>query len=134
MNTKERSTSHRRGFTLIEILIVVVILGILAAITAPLVGGAAQDAQESSARAQLQAVRKQIELYRMRNDGVAPPEDGANGLDGLWGALMLDPSTRPSFNRIPELPRDFEFSWQASQLNLNYLGDDSALKEEVPLW
>ena len=52
------------GFTLIEILIVVVILGILAAIVIPQFSDASADASYASTRAQLQTVRGQIEVFR----------------------------------------------------------------------
>ena len=57
----------RRGFTLIEILIVVVILGILAAIVVPQFTDAADDANDAAVRSQLQTLRGQIELYRAQN-------------------------------------------------------------------
>ncbi len=65
-------TRVRRAFTLIEILIVVVILGILAAIVVPQFTNASQDAQISNIRTQLQTIRSQIELYRVRNNGAYP--------------------------------------------------------------
>ena len=57
---------NNRAFTLIEILIVVVILGILAAIVIPQFTDASQDAQASSVQSQLQTVRGQIELYNVQ--------------------------------------------------------------------
>ncbi len=57
----------RRAFTLIEILIVVVILGILAAIVIPQFTDASQEAMESSLLSQLQTIRSQIELYNVQN-------------------------------------------------------------------
>jgi len=67
-----------RAFTLIEILIVVVILGILAAIVIPQFTDAADDANEASMRSQLQTVRSQIELYRAQGEsgGTFDPTDG----------------------------------------------------------
>ncbi len=65
-------TRVRRAFTLIEILIVVVILGILAAIVVPQFTNASQDAQISNVQTQLQTIRSQIELYRVRNNGAYP--------------------------------------------------------------
>ena len=62
-----RNTNVRSAFTLIEILIVVVILGILAAIVVPQFTNAADDANDASVRSQLQTLRSQIELYRAQN-------------------------------------------------------------------
>ena len=62
MRTKIK-TRVNRAFTLIEILIVVVILGILAAIVIPQFTDASQQAMESSVVTQLQTLRSQIELH-----------------------------------------------------------------------
>ncbi len=69
----------RKGFTLVEILIVVVILGILAAIVVPQFTNATQDAQAGNIKAQLDTLNNQIELYRARNN--AYPDLGGAG----WG-------------------------------------------------
>lgn len=80
-----------RGFTLIEILIVVVILGILAAIVIPQFTSAADEAKESSLRSQLQTVRGQIELYNVQQG--AYPDFNGNGWDNLVdnGYLQAEP-------------------------------------------
>jgi general secretion pathway protein G len=52
------------GFTLVEILIVVVILGILASIIVPQWTNAASDARESALKTNLQRVRQQLQLYK----------------------------------------------------------------------
>ena len=52
--------TNKGGFTLVEILIVVIILGILAAIVIPQFTNASQDARKSSLSSQLQTVRSQI--------------------------------------------------------------------------
>jgi general secretion pathway protein G len=64
--------SAKRGFTLVEILIVVIILGILAAIVIPQFTNASQDARKSSLGSQLQTIRSQIELYKMQHGDALP--------------------------------------------------------------
>lgn len=61
-----------RAFTLIEILIVVTILGILAAIVIPQFGDAAERAKESAAKDTLHTVRVQIGYYSLQHNGAAP--------------------------------------------------------------
>ena len=59
--------NRKSGFTLVEILIVVIILGILAAIVIPQFTNASQDARESALLSQLQTLRSQIELYKLQH-------------------------------------------------------------------
>jgi general secretion pathway protein G len=68
-------TRVRKAFTLVEILIVVVILGILAAIVVPQFTNATQDAQGGNIQTQLDTLNNQIELYRARNN--AYPNNGS---------------------------------------------------------
>ena len=60
------------GFTLVEILIVVVILGILAAIVIPQFTEASTEAKLSSLCTDLQTLRSQIELFKVQHNDVAP--------------------------------------------------------------
>ncbi|HLP85234.1 MAG TPA: prepilin-type N-terminal cleavage/methylation domain-containing protein [Phycisphaerales bacterium] len=61
------SSTVRRAFTLVEILIVVVILGILAAIVVPQFAQATQDSKAGNLKSQLGTLQRQIELYRSKN-------------------------------------------------------------------
>lgn len=67
-----------QGFTLVEILIVVIILGILAAVVIPQFTQASSKASESSLLSDLQTVRSQIELYKVQHLDRTPDlkEDG----------------------------------------------------------
>jgi general secretion pathway protein G len=69
MSAQRRSN---KGFTLVEILIVVIILGILAAIVIPQFTNASTDARKNSLTSQLQTVRSQIELYKLQHNDVLP--------------------------------------------------------------
>ena len=70
-----RTKRANRGFTLVEILIVVVILGILAAIVIPQFTQASSDAKESSLQSNLQSIRSQIELYKIQHNDFPPLND-----------------------------------------------------------
>jgi len=74
--------TRKTGFTLVEILIVVIILGILAAIVIPQFTEASNDARESSLVSNLQTLRSQFELYKVQHLDVYPWEDADGALDG----------------------------------------------------
>jgi type II secretion system protein G len=105
-----RRNQVKRGFTLIEILIVVVILGILAAIIVPQFTDAAQTAGASSARSQLQSLRSQIELHRVQNNGAAPANMAELVTDGY---IRSDPSW----------PAGFTATYAAGDLTLEWTDD-----------
>src|SRR5258707_10798993 len=67
-----RSIAGRGGFTLVEILIVVIILGILAAIVIPQFTNASTDARKASLVSQLQTLRSQIQLFKLQHNDVLP--------------------------------------------------------------
>ena len=62
----------KTAFTLVEILIVVVILGILAAIVIPQFTSAAEDSKLSNLMSNLQSIRAQLELYKMHHNETYP--------------------------------------------------------------
>ena len=73
-----------KGFTLVEILIVVVILGILAAIVIPQFSSASQAARASSLSSQLQTIRSQLELAQIEHQGTYPD------LSSNWNHLTTE--------------------------------------------
>jgi general secretion pathway protein G len=80
----------KRGFTLVEILIVVVILGILAAIVIPQFTEASTEAKASSLMTDLQTVRSQIELYKIQHNDDLPGAGGATFVQALTGKTDID--------------------------------------------
>ena len=71
----------KKGFTLVEILIVVVILGILAAIVIPQFTNASTEAKENSLKSSLQTLRSQISLYRVKSNDADPNCNSAAAME-----------------------------------------------------
>jgi general secretion pathway protein G len=67
---------NTRGFTLVEILIVVIILGILAAIVIPQFTNASNDARSNSVQSTLQTIRSQVELFKIQHADTPPVAAG----------------------------------------------------------
>src|SRR5438874_10358216 len=78
----DMTRNRKSGFTLVEILIVVIILGILAAIVIPQFTNASQDARKSNVVSQLQTLRAQIELYKLQHKDAIPKLITNAG--GMW--------------------------------------------------
>src|SRR5688572_26372186 len=89
--------NRKTGFTLVEILIVVIILGILAAIVIPQFTNASQDARKSSLVSQLQTLRSQIELYKLQHKDTLPnlTANGGNNWDLLLMKTDADQNLNP---------------------------------------
>jgi general secretion pathway protein G len=75
-----RSLVHRRGFTLIEIMVVVVIMGVLAALLVPRLMGRADDARVLAAKQDISTLMQSLKLYRLDNQRFPTTEQGLQAL------------------------------------------------------
>ena len=125
-----------RGFTLIEILIVVALLGILAGLVAPLIGESRRDAMRSAVRTQLAIVRGQLDFYALCDDGDVPPRgtEGPTDLQVFWKLLIEHKTDGPRLPRVPELPDGFAWVWNGHLLHVRYTGTDERLSSEAQGW
>ncbi|MBT8089467.1 MAG: type II secretion system major pseudopilin GspG [Gammaproteobacteria bacterium] len=71
---------RQQGFTLIEIMVVVIIIGILAAIVAPNVIGRIDDAQITKAKAEISNIENALKFYRLDNFTYPTTEQGLQSL------------------------------------------------------
>lgn len=80
--------ARQRGFTLIEILVVVIILSILATVAIPQFLGAPDDAREAKARQDIRAIENALNMYRLDNFRYPSTDQGLE-------ALVRQPSGNP---------------------------------------
>ena len=98
---------HERGFTFIEIMVVVAILAILAALVVPRIMGRTDDAKRTAAKVQIRNIEGALQLYKLDN-GVYPSTE--QGLKALIEkpAVGVIPKKWKLGGYLPKLPED---SW-----------------------
>jgi general secretion pathway protein G len=92
------------GFTLIELMVVLAILGVLAALIVPNVLGRADDARVTAARADVNNLVQALKLYRLDNQNYP---SAAQGLQALVQKPSIDPiplNWRPYLDKLPNDP------------------------------
>jgi len=82
-------TQTRKGFTLIEILIVVIILGILAAIVIPQFTNASKEAKQSSLVTMVQSLRSQVALFKLQHNDYLPGSATLSDTAGTWSETVF---------------------------------------------
>ena len=87
--TRRVSRRASRGFTLIELMVVLAILGVLAALIVPNVIGRADDARVTAARTDVNNLMQALKLYRLDNQSYPAAEQGLQ-------ALVIKPTAGPA--------------------------------------
>ncbi len=105
MNTKiaNLKKTNRKGFTLVELVVVILVMGIVAAVAAPKMFNAAGDARSNSTKQSLTVIRNAIQLYRAQS-GVYPGEAGSEA--DLKADLVPYLQGPFPINQIPEAAND----------------------------
>ena len=98
------NTKRQRGFTLIELMVVLAIIGVLAALVVPNVLNRADDARVTAAKTDVCNLMQALKLYRLDNQNYPTAEQGLN-------ALVVKPTTgqaplnwKPYIDKLPNDP------------------------------
>jgi len=75
-----RGLTNNRGFTLIELMVVIVILGILAGLIVPRIMGRPEEAKRLKAKIQIESLETALKLYKLDNGGYPTTEQGLQAL------------------------------------------------------
>ena len=107
---------RRSGFTLVEIMVVVVIIGLLAGIAVPQIMARLEEAKRTTARTQIRSFEESLEMYRMHNSVYPTTQQGLQALvrkptiapvprryspEGYAKDIPLDPWGNPYIYRCP---------------------------------
>jgi general secretion pathway protein G len=100
-----KQSRKNRGFTLIEVMVVIAILGILATLVVPRVMNRPDEAREVKAQSDLAAIESALDLYRLDN-GIYPTTE--QGLEALTAKPTQAPVPRifPDGGYMRRLPQD----------------------------
>ena len=107
---------RRSGFTLVEIMVVVVIIGLLAGIVGPQIMARLEEAKRTTARTQIKSFEQSLEMYRMHNSVYPTTQQGLEALvrkptiapiprryspEGYAKEIPADPWGNPYIYRCP---------------------------------
>lgn len=137
--TSRQRPQHRvqRGFTIIEIMVVVVIIGLLAAVVGPAVFGNVEKARKTRAETEIKTIASALKVYRLDNFDYPTTEQGLEALverpndpnltnwdpEGYLERMPVDPWNRPYVYLYPG---------QRSDIDIYSLGRDGRPGGEGP--
>ena len=93
-----------KGFTLVEIMVVVVILGILAVLIVPRVLGRSDEARMAAAKHDIAALSQSLKLYKLDNGRYPSNEQGLQALVSKPGSAPVPTNWKPYLDKLPKDP------------------------------
>jgi prepilin-type N-terminal cleavage/methylation domain-containing protein len=131
MNSGVWATSMKKAFSLVELMIVVAVIGILAAIALPRYQDYSRQAKEAAARQNLLTIRSAIELYASQHNGIPPgyPNNDVTAAPNvLTFALQLVKTTNAQGIAGEKGTAGFVYGPYLPKIPMNPLGNGNGIK------
>jgi general secretion pathway protein G len=101
---RQAKRAVQRGFTLIELMVVLVIIGLLATLIVPNVIDRLGDARVTTAKADISNLMQALKLYKLDNQRFPTGEQGLQALLTKPTALPVPPNWKPYLEKLPMDP------------------------------
>ena len=115
---------NQRGFTLIELMVVIVILGILAGLIIPRIMGRPEEARRMKDRVQIESIETALKLYKLDNGSYPTTEQGLQALVEAPTVGQLPKAWRDGGylekGKVPKDPWDNEFVYLSPGVNSDF--------------
>ncbi len=125
---KRPSTARQRGLTLIELMVVLAIIGVLAALIVPNVLNRADDARVTAAKTDVGNLMNALKLYRLDNRNYPTAEQGLNALVVKPAVGPTPLNWKPYIDKLPNDPWDRPYQYMnpgiKSEVDVLSLGAD----------
>ncbi|WP_050777680.1 type II secretion system major pseudopilin GspG [Hydrogenivirga sp. 128-5-R1-1] len=106
---EEKYQNKNRGFTLIEVLVVLIILGLIAALVVPRITGRVDEAKIETTKIQLKAIKDALEQYKLDNGRYPTTEQGLKALVEKPTTPPIPPRWKKYMDKVPRDGWDREF-------------------------
>lgn len=109
---KSLRLAAQRGFTLIELMVVLVIIGVLASLVVPSVLDRVDEAKVTAARTDVNSLMEALKRYRLDNQRYPTSEQGLQALVAKPTTGPIPPNWKPTLDKLPNDPwgRPYQFA------------------------
>ena len=118
INFYQKVKKNQKGFTLVELMVVVVIIGILAAIAVPVYNGTQAKAKEQANKANIRVIEGAVQAYLLDNPDKDPKTDsGLNAVINNTHPLLN--STNSYLKEMPVSPEGYYYEIQGGKVDVS---------------